>query len=127
MAHPDLYKTMTEKFPFITYLKYGDKNVIGIVQNKDQYILTIYDYETIPTPEIRKHFLELGDTWWWESNRLIPINIFLKADFKIFKPYAKTFSLKDIEIIHGPIVSINEFNQKRVKSRSIQLVRKITS
>ena len=27
----------------------------------------------------RMKFLELGDVWWWESNRQIPIHLFLKA------------------------------------------------
>lgn len=126
MNSTELYQKLSEKFPFITHLKYGDIEHIGIVQNKDHHIITIYDYESIPNIELKKLFLELGEIWWWESNRLIPINIFLKEDFKLFKLYAKTFSLKDIVIIHGPVVNLNDINQKRVKSRTIQLVRRIT-
>lgn len=127
MSTSELYQTLAEKFPFMTHVKYGEVEHIGIVQNKDHHIITIYDYELIPNMTLRKLFIELGESWWWESNRLIPINIFLKDDFKQFKPYAKTFALKDITIIRGPIVNLNDINQKRVKSRTIQLIRRVTS
>jgi hypothetical protein len=68
-------------------------------------------------------FLELGEVWWWESNRKIPINIFLKKEMIIFRPYIKTFSSKDVEVLFGPIVNLSEIAEKRIKRKSIQLVR----
>ena len=66
----------------------------------------------------------MGETWWWESNRKIPINIFLKQEMIQFKEYIKTFNVKDIEIIFGPVVNLGEIAEKRVKRKSVQLVRK---
>jgi hypothetical protein len=71
----------------------------------------------------KQTFLELGETWWWESNRKIPINIFLKENMIIYRPYIKTFNSKDIEIIFGPTVNLGDIAEKRIKRRSIQLVR----
>ena len=87
---------------------------------------TIYDYGSIIAPDLREKFLELGDIWWWESNRLIPINMFLKEEWIIFKPYLRTFNNKSLTIIHGPICSISELSKRRSKRKSITLVRRMT-
>ena len=52
-----------EKKEFTDYL--------GIVINTDTTITSMYNWEAMPTPELRKQFIELGEQWWWESNRLI--------------------------------------------------------
>jgi hypothetical protein len=69
-------------------------------------------------------FLKLGETWWWESNRKIPINIFLKKDFVYFRPTVVTLSSKDIKIVHGPVVRLEDISKKRIKRRTIQLMRR---
>lgn len=112
-----------EKFPFITCLKSSDKEYVGIVINYDSNVVSIYDLSMISDGEERKFFLEMGEAWWWESNRKIPINIFLKREMQIFRPYIKTFNSKDVELMFGPIVNLSEVAEKRVKRKSIQLVR----
>ena len=79
--------------------------------------------QTCALPIYKKLFLELGDIWWWESNRMIPINIFLRKEMEIFKYAVKNFTTKDVQIIMGPIVNLNNIMLKRVKRRSVQLVR----
>jgi hypothetical protein len=74
---------------------------------------------------IKEKFLELGEVWWWESNRLIPINLFLKNDWAIFKPYIRTFNNKSLSILHGPACSMNELSKRRSKRRSITLVKRL--
>ena len=73
----------------------------------------------------KQGFLELGEQWWWESNRKIPINIFLKGELNMYRRYIKTLNSKDIELVFGPIVNLNEIAEKRVKRKSIQLVRSV--
>jgi len=85
----------------------------------------MYDYGAIVEAELKVRFLELGDIWWWESNRQIPINIFLKDDWSIFKNYVKTFNNKGLTILHGPVVSLSELAKKRTKRKSITLVKRI--
>lgn len=121
----DFFKKLGENHPFITICNYSGQDYVGIVQNRDDVVTTIYDYGSIIEQEMKEKFLELGDQWWWESNRLIPINLFLKDEWSIFKPYIKTFNNKSLTIIHGPIVSMNELHRRRVKRRSITLVRKM--
>ena len=114
-----------ENFPFISCLKSNDKEYVGIVINFDDYVASIYDLSMIIGDEPRAHFLEMGETWWWESNRKIPINIFLKKEMQIFRPFIKTFNSKDIELMFGPSVNLSEIAEKRVKRKSIQLVRTV--
>jgi hypothetical protein len=75
----------------------------------------------------RTAFLEMGEIWWWESNRKIPINIFLKSEMQVFRPFIKTFNSKDAELIFGPTVNLSEIAEKRIKRKSIQLVRSVKS
>jgi hypothetical protein len=69
--------------------------------------------------------LELANIWWWESNRSIPINIFLKKDWEMFKPCLRTFANKDLEILHGPVCSLADIALKKGKRKSITLVRRM--
>ena len=116
-----------ENFPFISCVKSNDKEYVGIVINFDDFIASIYDLSMISEEVKRKLFLEMGEVWWWESNRKIPINIFLKTEMQIFKPFIKTFNSKDTELLFGPFVNLSDIAEKRVKRKSIQLVRSVKS
>ena len=124
--HNDFFKTLSENHPFITVCSYSGQDYVGIIQNRDDVVTTIYDYGSIVHQDIREKFLELGDVWWWESNRLTPINMFLKEEWAIFKPYLRTFNNKSLTIIHGPICSISELGKRKGKRKSVTLVRRIT-
>ena len=124
MEEPDI-KKLLEKYPFISYLTYGGNDYIGIIQNVDDIVTTIYDFSALKSEDQKKKYLELGDQWWWESNRLIPINVFLKSDWSEFRVCLKTMNSKDVKIQFGPYVSLKEIASKRSKRRSITLVRKI--
>ena len=117
---------LAETHPFITICSYAGADYVGIVQNRDDVVTSIYDYGSIIDPIIKSRFLELGDVWWWESNRLIPINLFLKDDWIIFRPYLRTFNNKNLEILHGPVCSMAELSKRRSKRRSITLVKRLS-
>jgi hypothetical protein len=121
----DFFNKLSENHPFITICSYSSQDYVGIIQNRDDNVTTLYDYGSIVSPELRTRFLELGDVWWWESNRSIPINIFLKEEWLIFKPYIKTFNNKGLVIVHGPVVCMTDFTKKRAKRRSITLVKRM--
>lgn len=116
---------LLDQYPYLTYLVYGGNDYVGIIQNADEQITTIYDYASLRTPEQKKRFLELGETWWWESNRIIPINVFLKNDWAAFKFCVKTMNSKDVDIRVGHQVNLKDMAMKRSKRRSITLVRRV--
>lgn len=119
------YEKLSKRFPFLTYGRYLDEDQIGIVQNTDQQFICMYVYNKIKSKEEKQLFLELGETWWWESNRKIPINMFIGDNFKIFAPCLVTFISKEFEYVLGPKVCIDNMSQKRVKRRTVQLIKKI--
>lgn len=121
----EFFKKLSDNHPFITICSYSNQDYVGIIQNRDDTVTTMYDYGAITQAELRAKFLELGEIWWWESNRSIPINIFLKDEWGIFKPYVKTFNNKGLQVIHGPVVSMSDFSKKRSKRRSITLVKRM--
>ena len=121
----DFFEKLAEKYPFITLCVYATTEYVGIIQNQDDAITTIYDFGAIQDLEIKRQFLELANVWWWESNRSVPINIFLKNDWEIFKPYLRTFINKDLEVLHGPVCSLSDMGRKKSKRKSITLVRRI--
>lgn len=121
----NLFAKLTENYPFITLCVYAGVEYVGIIQNRDDAITTIYDFGNIQDPDLKRNFIDLASTWWWESNRSIPINIFLRQDWDPFRPYLRTFSNKDLEIIHGPVCSLSDISRRKSKRKSITLVRKM--
>jgi hypothetical protein len=66
----------------------------------------------------------VGETWWWESNRQVPINIFLRHEIEPFRYCIKTFNSKDVRVLLGPVVNLLNLTVRRIKRKSVQLVRK---
>jgi hypothetical protein len=119
-----LRDNIEQNLPFISVLNYGGEEYIGIIINQDQFVTSFYDLNAIKTPEEKAVFLEIGETWWWESNRQFPINIFCREQIVPFAYSVKTFNSKDVRIILGPVVNLMNLTLKRVKRKSVQLVRK---
>jgi hypothetical protein len=119
-----LRDNIENQLPFISVLNYGEAEYVGIIINQDQFVTSFYDLESIKTPEEKTILLELGEAWWWESNRQIPITIFLRKEIEPFKYSIKTFNSKDVKIVLGPVVNLMNLTLKRIKRKSVQLVRK---
>lgn len=126
MLPRDFFKKLSENHPFITVCSYASQDYVGIIQNRDDTCTSFYDYGAIVDAKIKDQFLRLGDIWWWESNRSVPINLFLKEEWSVFKPYLRTFTNKSLTIIHGPVISLTEMNKRRSKRKSITLVKRLT-
>jgi hypothetical protein len=118
-----LFLKVSEKYPFLSIVRYAGVEYIGIVMNQDKLFTTMYNFGDIKEQAEKQLFLELGETWWWESNRSIPINLFLKDEFIQFKIYRLTFTNKTVELLSGPCTSLDNISQKRSKRKSITLVR----
>lgn len=119
-----LIRDIQENFPFLSVVQYGGNEYIGIIINQDQWVTSMYVYTDIRTEKEKSNFLELGEIWWWESNRMIPINIFLKKEIEYFRYCITTMNSKDVNVTIGPIVNLNNLSVKRIKRKSVQLVRK---
>ena len=120
---PEEFERLNKKHPYLTNIAFQDEDLIGIIQNIDKQILSIYVYNYIATESKKTEFLGCGKLWWEDSNRLIPINIFLREDFYPFKTILRCCSKKDITTILGPVLSLENNFQRRIKRKRIQLIR----
>jgi hypothetical protein len=121
----NIIQQLIEKYPFMSLCVYAGVEYVGIVQNRDDIITTIYDFGSIPDIKSKQIFLELASVWWWESNRSIPINIFLRQEWEPFRVYRRTFVNKDLDILCGPICSLADISKRKTKRKSITLVRRL--
>ena len=119
-----LRKDIEEKFPFLIVVTYGGNEYIGIINNQDAFITSMYVYTDLRSDIDKAKFVQLGEDWWWESNRMIPINIFLNKDMEQFKYIMMTMNSKDVKVTLGPTVNLNKLSVKRVKRKSVQLLKK---
>lgn len=120
-----LEKQTFEKYPFLSLVIYGGEEYVGIIQNFDDTVMSLYDYSRLSTSETKQTFLELAEIWWWESNRQIPINLFLKGEWSQFSKILINLNAKDCDVKIGPAVSLQELAKKRSKRRNIQLVKRV--
>lgn len=114
-----------DKFPFLSMITHNGETYVGIIQNSDDKILSFYDFGSLRTAELKSAFLECGSTWWWESNRKLPINIFLVKEMQLFRDCLRTYHKKDVNIKFGPCVSLSDISQKRIKRRQITLLKNV--
>ena len=121
----NIIEQLTAKYPFMSLCIYANMEYVGIVQNRDETITTIYDFGNIQDTQLKLLFIELAAVWWWESNRSIPINIFLKSEWEPFRQYRRTFVNKDLTILCGPICSLSDLSRKKSKRKSVTLVKRI--
>ena len=71
------YQELLDQYPFLTVVSYAGKEYLGIMQNVDTHIASMYIYDRLKSIEEKQLFLELGEEWWWETNRQLPINLSL--------------------------------------------------
>ena len=119
-----LRKDIEEKFPFLSVVTYGGQEYIGIINNQDNTVTSMYVYTELRSDIEKQAFIELGEVWWWESNRMIPINIFLRKEMDQFRQCLITMNSKDVKVTMGPCVNLHNLSIKRVKRKNVQLVRK---
>jgi hypothetical protein len=118
------YEQILKRFPFLSIIKSNDKEHVGIIQQNDTAFIMFYDYSLIKDKKLKEEFISLGETWWWESNRRIPITLFLHKQMKKFYPYLTVLTAKNVIIEKGHEINLFNFSGKKTKRRTIELVQK---
>lgn len=122
-----LLKEIENQYPYISVVAYGGNEYVGIISNQDAFVTSMFIYTALKTIDEKELLLDLGDIWWWESNRMIPINIFLKREMERFNYSLLTMNSKNVKVVIGPCVNINNLSIKRVKRKSVQLIKRSAS
>ena len=85
-----LLDDIEKNYPFISVVEYGGQEYVGVINNQDNAITSMFIFTDIRSAENKEKFIELCKTWWFESNRMIPIGIFLRQEMAQFKPVSYT-------------------------------------
>ena len=117
------YEELLDQYPFLTVLSYAGNEYVGVMQNIDTQIASMCMFERLETVGEKQLFLMLGEEWWWETNRQLPINIALINRWH-FQHCIQSFNVKQMTIIAGPEVRLSNSITKRIKRRSINLMKK---
>lgn len=91
--------------------------------NQDSVVTSVYDIGSLRDQDIPV-LISFGEIWWEESNRQIPISIFLQSELDQFSYAIKNFSTKDVTITSGPCIRLHNLIQKRVKRKSITITKR---
>ena len=75
----EIFNTLRDKFPFLSLIRKGDLEYVGIVQNEDANVISFYDYGRLYSPQDKMKYLRYGETWWHESNCLLDRDNHAKA------------------------------------------------
>ena len=119
-----LLDDIEKNYPFISVVEYGGQEYVGVINNQDNAITSMFIFTDIRSAENKEKFIELCKTWWFESNRMIPIGIYLRQEMAPFKQNMMMMNTKDVSVKIGPVTSLSNLAMKRSKRKSVQLVRK---
>ena len=124
LTNPD-YEEILSNFPFLSVIRCGNREYVGVIQNEDLAVTSLYSIEHIKTEIEKKEFIKLATEWWWETNRQLPINIVIGSRFDRFEYCLMTFSNKNLEIVSGPTVRLRDLLKTKSKKKNIQLVKRM--
>ncbi len=115
-------EVIRETYPFFSILILRDGlHVPGIIQNSSSSLVWIYQFEDIQDQAQRKQFLEYGKIWWNQSDRTIPIEVFIGQEFDVFREHLKGYPRKNVDTIHGHLVDLGETFRRRIKRRIVSV------
>ena len=46
----EIFNTLKDKFPFLSLIRKGDLEYVGIIQNEDTNVISFYDYGRLMLP-----------------------------------------------------------------------------
>lgn len=116
-------ESILENFPFLTVLRYLDTEYIGIVTDSDNETTSFYPFSESMNSSEKDLFIKLGLTWWWETNRKLPISISLFNSWRPLLKYSTSFITKEVEYVSGrefPSIEKNLFVKTKRKNTRLR-------
>lgn len=110
-------------YPFVTVIEHDGMIYYGIIKIKSKQYTTIYCFHKMDISE-QSELVELANSWWLQSNRTIPICLFIREEMEKFEEYTMRFNTDSIKFISGPIISLSDLPTKRIKRRNVALKKK---
>lgn len=106
---------LRDQFPFLSTCRVHGVEYIGIIVVSGKNYTSMYTLNSIVDTHLKKQLIDIGNRWWWQSNRNIPIDIFMPEQMKKFEDHKFRFITKDYEHMWGPTVLLSRLPTKRIK------------
>ncbi len=110
-------------YPFVTVIEHDAVIFYGIIKIKSKQYTTLYCFQEMDESH-QEDLLLLANDWWWQSNRTIPICLFMQEQIEKYEKYTKRFNTDQIIVHSGPVISLSDLRTKRIKRRNIVLKKK---
>lgn len=110
-------------YPCVTVIEHDGQIYYGIIKIKSKQYITLYCFDSM-NENLQEDLLLLANNWWWQSNRTIPISLFMCDEMVKFEPYTKRFDTPSVKVLSGPVISLSDLPTKRIKRRNIVLKKK---
>lgn len=109
--------------PYITVVRHNDIEYYGIIKIKSKQYITLYCLSNMPQKK-QEEIVNYAKVWWLQSNRTIPISLFLREEMEEFEQYTKRFDTDSVTLVSGVLISLSDLPTKRIKRRNITLKKK---
>lgn len=107
-------------YPFITVIEHNERIYYGIIKIKSKQYISLYCFQEMSAVD-QEALFGLGKQWWWQSNRMIPISLYMQGEMDKYEKYVKRFNTDSVKLITGPLISLSDLPTKRVKRRNLAL------
>ena len=109
--------------PYVTVIQYDGVMYYGIIKIKSKQYTTLYCFSEMNEIQVES-LLSLAEDWWWQSNRKIPICIFMQPQMEEYEFSTKRFNTDLVTFVNGPVLSLMDLQTKRIKRRNVALKKK---
>lgn len=110
-------------YPFVTVIEHNEIKYYGIIKIKSKQYITLYCFNKMDET-LQEELLVLANNWWWQSNRSIPICLFMQEEMEKYENYTTRFNTDQCTVISGPVISLSDLPTKRIKRRNVALKKK---
>lgn len=114
---------MNNQLPYITIIEHNGNIYYGIIKIKSKQYITLYCLNDMSN-EVISTILEHAKQWWWQSNRSIPISLFMREEMEDFEEFTRRWNTDSVKHISGPMISLSDLPIKRIKRRNVTLKKK---
>lgn len=111
------FQDYLKKYSFLSIIKDNqfDITYCGLILNQTKIYTGFYDISKIKELD---EFFKYAELWWNESNREIPIQLYI-PEMEKFRYAIVNLEIKKSDILQGYIISLRNMATKRIKRATI--------
>jgi hypothetical protein len=107
-------------YPYVTVLEHNGVTYYGIIKIKSKQYCTLYCFHLMNEDQ-QEELLEQAYIWWCQSNRTIPMCLFMREEIEQYEVFTQRFNTDSVKFISGPVISLSDLPTKRIKRRNVAL------